>query len=141
MDNTKPIVLIACSKSKVDTDGELVPVGELYTGDLFLKAKAYAQAIGADWFVLSAKHRVIRPDRRVYAYDDTLAELDIDKRRFWAREVAHQLRPMKDRHLIVLAGKLYCGWTDGFDVERPLAGLAIGKAKQRLLAMLHEVRA
>lgn len=139
--NNTPVVLIACSKSKVNTDGALVPVGELYTGDLYLKAKAYAQAIGADWFVLSAKHRVIRPDRRVYAYDDTLADLDLAGRRFWAREVAHQLRPMRDRRLIVLAGKLYCGWVDGFNVERPLAGLAIGKAKQRLLAMLQEVRA
>ena len=63
----KPVVLLACSKSKVPD--ARCRVGELYTGQLFLKGKDIATRAGLEFWILSAKYGFVHPETEVDNYD------------------------------------------------------------------------
>src|SRR6202042_1644958 len=44
-DHERPIVLISCSDTKVETHGRKIPAADLYSSPLFKKSLAYARAI------------------------------------------------------------------------------------------------
>jgi hypothetical protein len=91
------LVLVACAKSKCDFPA---PAQDLYTSSLFRKSRRFAdlliQSGRADaWRVLSAKHGLLKPWRRIDPYDETLREFDDEKTYWWSRRVTTQL----PRHL------------------------------------------
>ncbi len=98
---------------------------------------------GVSWFVLSAKHGLVRPEQVVEPYDQTLNELPVSERRAWARRVIGQMEislPQADR-IVVFAGQKYreflMDWLRArATVETPLAHLGIGKQLQYLDACL-----
>lgn len=104
--NRPPTMLIACGRSK---DPDPQPARDLYTGDLFRKARAYAEACGARWFILSAKHGLLDPAAVVAPYDLCLADLPTCRQLAWGGRVRLQLveHGVTERPLILIAGKLY----------------------------------
>ncbi len=108
------IALIACSKAKhPDSHHQPIPAKDLYTGQLFQAAWAYANALGlADEqiFVLSAKFCLVKAWPALYYYDDTLTRQRVQQRRSWARGVLAQMEAaftLEGLEVYVLAGKLY----------------------------------
>jgi hypothetical protein len=49
-------VLVSCVKDKLDHPA---PAKDLYTSDLFRKARGYAERVGVPWFILSSEHGLV----------------------------------------------------------------------------------
>lgn len=127
------ICFIACSKSK-KPGGNPWPAVELYTSLLFRWSVAYARSIGAEVYVLSAKHGLLPADKLTEWYDWSLAEMSAAARKKWSDRVFNQVtaatyRPGEQLELIVLAGKHYCLPFDDNDIDykNPLHGKGIGQ--------------
>jgi hypothetical protein len=130
------LTLIACSKAKLPHAAQ---ARDLYQGDLFRKARAWAEKRGARWLILSARHGLVQPQHWLAPYNETLADLPRSQRFHWGERVRAQLDALDQlqQPLEILAGRAYRGaWTVGLDVTVPLAGLGIGAQKARLAAML-----
>lgn len=129
----QPIALIACSKSKADRP---CLAGNIYTGDLFKKSRAYVEARGLRWFILSARHGLVAPDVTLEPYDTALETMGAAERWSWSSRVEAQIReaiPSKTP-LLVLAGDLYRAPLARLlhRVEVPMRGLGIGEQRQWL---------
>lgn len=137
----KTIVLIGCGKTKLD---HAAPAKDLYTGPLFRKARAWAERVGDEWAILSAKHHLVMPDQVIEPYDLCLEDLKPDYYRQWLTianfEIVQRWPGQKSMvrgyvHLsgerfICLAGALYAAAFKGpteFKVETPLQGMGVGK--------------
>jgi hypothetical protein len=135
------IFLVSCVAGKATT---AQPARTLYVSDWFSKARAYVEATDRPWYILSALHGLVRPDRVVEPYDFTWSQSDPDdriRRQTWSRCTASNLRDCapESARLVVLAGGDYREFLvpalkcRGFAVEVPLAGMGIGQQKQWLL--------
>lgn len=124
------IVLVACCGKKLPNAAK---AKDIYRSELFIKSRRYAEQHGDRWLILSAKHGVVDPEDVIEPYDETLNDKSAAERRVWSAKVAEQLQKHRNDRLTVLAGGAYCGWTDGFNAERPMQGLGIGQQLQYLL--------
>jgi hypothetical protein len=118
------LVLVACCGKKLHGAHRAT---DIYQSQLFLKSKEVAASSGDRWMILSAKYGVLSPEQLINDYDQTLNEMTAEKRAEWNERVRRELDPWKEDRIIILAGSRYCGWASGFDVQRPLQGLGIGK--------------
>lgn len=141
LDPVRPFVLIGCGAQKLD---QAAPAQDLYQGDLFRKARAYAETIGADWRILSALHGILHPSDLVEPYDVCLDKLRSDQVKDWGHRVGCHLHRMllgDKRPITVLAGQSYRtpifssvqGQLYAGQVVAPLAGLGIGQQKAWLM--------
>ncbi|TSE15039.1 hypothetical protein B1A87_003025 [Arthrobacter sp. KBS0703] len=131
--------LVACASQKL-----LRPATarELYVSQLFKKASAYAEMRCDRWYVLSAKHGLVRPDEIIEPYDVRLGTNTSPSVRAWAAmvqgQLAAELEGVEDVTLIALAGVqyrtalLHCRWP----YEVPMKGLGIGQQLGWLTAKL-----
>jgi hypothetical protein len=140
----RPVYLVACVSQKLDRRAR---AADLYRSDWFRKARAYVETTGAPWYILSAAHGLVRPDKRLDPYDVTLRALTAAERRLWGeRTVAQLRRALGPGHLgpiIFLAGRLYREPLLGFVGDRavlPMAGLGIGQQKAWLAAQIADAR-
>jgi len=130
------IALVSCVKAKRPAPS---PARDLYTSHLFRALRGYAEAIADRWFILSAEHGLVDPDRVLVPYDRTLNKMPKRERDAWAG-VRHQIAEEVPDHaeIIILAGTRYREGLEeplrvlGFTVTVPLKGLPIGKQLQRL---------
>lgn len=84
------VALVSCGKLKLDHPA---PARDLYVGPLFADAKAHVLAGGYDhWFILSAEHGLVHPDRVLEPYDTTMDGLRVDEVETWARRVEFKFR-------------------------------------------------
>jgi hypothetical protein len=131
--------LVGCASTKLKHPA---PARELYTSQLFRKASAFAEATCDRWYVLSAKHGLVAPDRVLAPYDVKLgrAHRDPDKDappiHDWAKRVAWQLAEVLDDYalaeveIVVLAGEQYrtfLRYAAGWRFEVPMKGLGLGE--------------
>jgi len=124
--------LVSCvSKKRTQS----APAGELYVSEWFRKARAYVQAQGAQWFILSAEYGLLAPDTVVAPYEKTLNRMSVNERKAWATRVIGQmdaLLPPTDR-VVLLAGARYREFLIDYlkkrasMVELPMEGLKIGE--------------
>lgn len=118
----------------------------MYTGALFVAAKNYAESECSDWFIISAKHGLLRPDTVIGPYEARLPRRG-DEREGWGIIVASKLLerinkkyPGKSDHwelpsyrVVLLAGEEYADpirrHLDRLRVphESPLKGMQIGE--------------
>ena len=92
------------------------------------------------WFILSAKHGIVKPDQILEPYNLTLNTLKADARHQWAETVlAELMKVLPDSASITfLAGSKYREYLAqplherGYDVHIPMQGLRIGKQLQWL---------
>lgn len=112
----------------------------LYVSPWFSKARAYVESRRLPWFILSAKHGLVRPEQRLAPYEMTLHRMKAAERRVWARRVLRRLQAHSrgcDR-VVMLAGKKYREFLvpglrkTGVRVEVPMARMSIGKQIQWL---------
>lgn len=135
---TPIIALIACSAQK---DAHPAPARDLYRGDLFRKAVAFAERSLHGWAVLSAKHGVVLPKTVIEPYDQRVST-GVHKRRQWAVRIRCQLTThfREGTHFVLLCGSDYRSvftielesLASFFTWEAPLAGLGLGYQKQWL---------
>ena len=128
----KCVFLVPCVKTKRKSPH---PAAELYVSDLFQKARKLVEATGYPWFILSAKHRLLAPDKVIEPYEKTLNEMSTRERIAWAEEVKQQMDsrlPNADA-VVVLAGQKYREYLMPYlkkrftNVTVPMKGLGIGQ--------------
>jgi len=137
MKTGKEIVLISCASSKKK---EPAKAKELYCSSLFIKSKEHAEKYFDEYFILSAKHGLVDPDKIIGYYDKTLNKMLAGERKKWAKNVFKSLKPLlgKDDKIVFLAGKRYREFLEkmldenGISHEAPLKNLRIGEQLQRL---------
>ena len=106
----REIGLVSCTKSKLD---EPARPRDLYEPSaLFRKAREYCETTHDDWYILSAKHGLLKPDGpQIEPYDETLTTASVATRREWAADVAEELQEegllKEDIELYIHAGKAY----------------------------------
>ena len=103
------IALISCGKDKLSFAAK---ARYLYTGDLFTKTLKYTETILKPYkiFILSAKHGLLKLDKEIEPYDETLKDKRRDEQKEWANNVLHQLGKecdVKNDNFIILAGADY----------------------------------
>ena len=76
---------------------------DLYSSTRFAKRRAYAEATGKPWALLSARHGLVQPDEVLSPYDLSLESLSSEQRTVWADRVVAQLVA----HLGSLDGKVF----------------------------------
>jgi hypothetical protein len=90
------------------------------------------------WYVLSAKHGLVEPDRILEPYEQTLKNASRQERREWSRRVVRELRQrvgsLDGTVAEIHAGDEYRAYglvdgliAEGAQVEVPVAGLPLGK--------------
>jgi hypothetical protein len=127
-------VLVGCVKGKRSTPAAAV---DLYTSALFVRRRAYAQASGLPWFVLSAEHGLVRPEALLEPYDRALADQSTTYREAWGAWVAVKLEEamgdLAGRTVEVHAGSAYVDALRGplrrreCVIDLPLQGLRQGE--------------
>jgi Family of unknown function (DUF6884)/GIY-YIG catalytic domain len=133
-DDAPDIVLVSCSSRK---GSRPAAAKDLYTSALFRKKRAYAEASGVPWFILSAEHALVAPDEWLAPYDRYLPETPRSFRAAWGAWVAERLEllvgPLEGLEIEVHASAAYsqaCSPSlaaKGAVVTRPLAGLRQGE--------------
>ena len=129
------IGLIGCVKDK---EPQAAPARSLYRSPLYHARKAFVERSCSSWFVLSAKHGLVHPDRWLEPYDVTLKDEAPSQRRVWSQEVLADLtRLLGDLDGAVFeihAGVAYrdSGLVEGLEdrgavVEVPAEGLGLGE--------------
>lgn len=123
---------MACAAAKLPF---ATAAGDLYVSSLFRKARLYAEKHADSWYILSAKHGLVRPDKIIEPYDVTLNAMPIAERRRWSDQVNRQLEDVVAHgyQLIMLAGSRYREGVEnvqrsrGVEVEVPMQGMRIGE--------------
>lgn len=124
------IVLISCVSKKM---AKPAPAVQLYVSSLFKKNLAYARFLKPDKiFILSAKHGLLPPSKKIAPYDTTLNRLHGRERRVWAKKVLKQLQGrvrLESDTFIFLAGERYRKYIVPHmkHVRVPMKGLGIGR--------------
>ena len=135
------ILLVGCVNGKLERKS---PARYLYNSMLWNFRRKYAERQGCLWYILSAKHGLLHPDKEIEPYDRKLSagsEAERRKCEKWSRRVLHQLKKefaeFKGKTVEIHAGKEYIEYglekglrKAGADVRRPLKGLLIGKQFQ-----------
>jgi predicted RNA methylase len=107
-----PIVLVACSDTKIATHGQLAAAADLYASPLFRKSLAYARAITSEdrIRILSALHGLLRTTDKINSYDFAIQQLSERERDAWGERVHDALGRQFGREpqdLTILAGAEY----------------------------------
>jgi hypothetical protein len=128
------VILIGCVKSKL---ARRAPAKDLYCSTLWQRRRHYAEASGARWLILSAKHGLLEPDKRIAPYELALGKMPAAERRAWGERVVRQLEDqlgsISGTTFEVHAGAAYRRAIEPGIVERggkltsPLAHLGQGK--------------
>lgn len=123
----RDIFLVACTRRKLN---EKAAARDLYISLRFIDSRKIAEKYGDGWFILSAKHRLLSPNRIIKPYDLSLASFSRSEREAWARAVLDGLLPKlraSDR-ITILGDETYSEALApiirrlGFQVRQPLLG-------------------
>ena len=89
---TRPdVVLVEDSRQQGD---QAAPAEDLFTGEVFVRARTYARATGAPWFVLSAEYGLLSPDQVVGPYERSIATVPPAYREAWGPWVLARLETL-----------------------------------------------
>jgi hypothetical protein len=80
--------LVGCVKTKVARPEK---AKDLYASALFRGRRSYVESTCDQWFVLSAMHGLLSPERVIEPYEQTLHGNSTDAKRRWAASVLRQL--------------------------------------------------
>ncbi len=140
------LVLVGCVKTK---RAGRSAAKDLYSSPLWRYRRAYAECFGVPWYILSALHGLLDPDRRIDAYDLALTDLRHEARRAWSARVLAELKrrlpSIRDKLIEIHAGATYVnhglerGLRDaGASVHRPLARITgVGRQQAWYRERLH----
>jgi len=137
----RTLVIVGCGEMKASLACE---ARDLYQSTLFRLARAYAEAAGDDWMIMSAKHGLVYPDRVLEPYEYSIigkgkhermalrhcVQADFAGYLLERPEIASG-RKVEGLRVVGLVGKVYAeilkltGMRD--IIEFPLEGLQIGE--------------
>ena len=131
------VTLISCTNAKRDHEA---PARMLYDKSAYFRAmRRWAEARGGPWYILSAKHGLVRPDTRLEPYDERgLSESQ-------AETIATQLHADGVTTVHLTAGRDYTAElvpeleARGIDVVNHFAGERIGTRRSKLEAAAREL--
>ena len=113
---------------------------DLYTSPFFAEKRAFAEATGKPWAILSAKMGILQPDVLTRPYEQKIDDYDRYQLREWCAGVSIQLFEWHRyiARLAIIAGADYVEPLTrtlaplGVEVVNPCAGLGIGQQRQWL---------
>jgi len=109
------IALVACVKSKRTGRHQ---AKNLYNSTLFTYSRQYAETHADRWFILSAKHGLVRPNEMLEDYEGTLKNVSPAIKRKWAQRVHQQMQVLNlDKNKVEIV------WLAGNDYKSGLAPL------------------
>ena len=132
MANKNRIYLVSCvAKKRTGT----VAAKDLYISPWFRLARRYVESSGGPWFILSTKYGLLKPDRPISPYDETLNRMKAADRRAWAERVISQMdkHPPEADEVAILAGFRYRQYLGSYlsnrfsSVRVPMQGLKFGE--------------
>jgi len=133
-ERTADLVLVGCVKSKLS---HAAPAKDLYVSPLFRSERAYAEAAGERWFILSAEHGLVAPEEVLQPYELRLSTTPARYRQEWGAKVVQQLQdlagPLRGKTIEAHAGSAYIDpiragvMQAGGHLVEPLAGLTLGQ--------------
>ena len=126
------IALVSCVSKKLDHSAV---AGDMYLSVWFKYAREYAERNFNEWFILSAKHGLLRTDQVISPYNVFIGDLSANERRQWAINTARSVSDIvtSDIEISIFAGKKYRQYLvpalifSDFSVTVPLEGLGIGQ--------------
>lgn len=105
MKNTNVIVLVSCGKNKRDYNCR---AEEMYVSSRFLLAKKYAKLRGDSWYIVSAKHGILKPCEQIEPYDVWLDQYSEIEKQHWCSNVRESIKELPvDTKFVVLLGGSY----------------------------------
>ena len=125
------LFLVACVSKKVE--GPAL-AKNLYSSPWFRKARCYVEKTGLPWFILSAKHGLVHPDKQLDCYNQLLSNKK-EERRQWVERIFKELEPNLRgiTRVVLLAGKRYREHLEekleqkAITVCKPMCGKRIGE--------------
>ena len=138
-DPAQTIYLVGCGKQKASSRAR---AKDIYTSPFFRYKRQYAERFGDSWFIISAKHHLLHPDKMIEPYDEALNDAGVATKKSWAAIVHKQLCQVINPNdiIIILAGKDYFGHLlpllGSYKVLLPLKGLKQGGQMQWLKSEL-----
>ena len=135
------LCLVSCVASKLR---HAAPAKVLYSSDWFQKTRRLVERERWPWFILSAKHGLLEPERNIEPYEMTLNTMRAGERRSWAKTVlgALEVHSAGVRSVVVFAGTRYRENLEvamrrrGIEVHVPMEGLRQGEQLAWLNAQL-----
>lgn len=129
------IALVSCSKNKQE---KLCTAEEMYAkSNLFRKASNYVKNSTFDnWFILSAKYGLLRPETLIEPYDLTLNDFGKEELMKWSNGVFNLIMEYPVTEVNFFCGKFYRKYLIPFlefvDIKCnvPLQGMGIGHQLQ-----------
>lgn len=127
------IALIGCGKSKKDGCHR---AQDIYISQRFRLGFQYASEHFDRVFILSGKHGLLEPSRRIRKYDVSLNRMPLSERGAWANKVAKRLKRTipDDAEIHFFCGKRYSEFLLELLSEQkcftPLKGLGLGQQLQ-----------
>lgn len=120
------ILLISCGKRKSDVT---CLAKNMYNSCRFQKLKSIAESNSAEWYILSAKHGLLSPEKIIQPYDLCLADCTDEYKRKWAEGIIKKFSHYnKDTLFLVVANNDYSQHivplliSEGFKVAAPFLG-------------------
>jgi hypothetical protein len=137
----RTVVLISCVKSKRDGPAK---AKDLYCSTLFRAERAYAEKFADAWYILSAEHHLLDPEKTIVRYEKTLNDAKATERRDWSNQVFASLQSCTspDDEIIIVAGEKYCQYLvpliekRGNRVLRPTKGYSMGRIPGHLRELM-----
>ena len=129
------IALISCVSMKRKNKAE---AGNLYISPLFNYSKEFATERFDSFFILSAKHGLLSPDKKIHPYDMTLNNMSKENRKEWSDKVYKEITKITEPNdkIIFLAGENYREFLidklreRGNSVRTPFYRMSIGEQLQ-----------
>lgn len=135
------LYLIGCGKEKKDG---IHKAKDLYDSGYFKLKKEYVERHGFQYYILSAEHGLLNPEKEIEKYNKQMKDLSKEDLKTWVANVVSDLSKIADNNgvkYIFLAGRDY--WNPLIDklgkeqCELPLAHLRIGKQMEYLKEAIH----
>lgn len=102
------LVITGCTKKKRDSLGNVTaPAKEMYQGMIFQKVREYAESMGFDYAIISAKYGLLFPDDMIEGYEQILrSRADIESLQPVVEDRLSEIIDHYDQ-IVVIAGMTY----------------------------------
>ena len=134
------VCFVGCTKRKLSVPAR---AENLYTPSIYFRLAArLAQKLGIRWYILSAKHGLLRPEQVIEPYEATLAGAAPAQIRAWSERTRPAVVDAigdSDRVVFLCGRAYYAGLLPlgaGVEVGTPLAGVGMGSQMALMRRML-----
>lgn len=127
------IIIVGCVAQKCDRP---MPARDLYCSPLWKKRRAYAEASGHTWGIMSARWGIVEPERELDPYDYTIADVTrqpaSDHPHWFELKLLVGLARLDRDALLVMGPRFKTFRPDGFVVELHAGAPYVKKLREAL---------